>query len=635
MCGIVGVVAQGPVDIEQLRAMRSALHHRGPDQHGEWIQDNIGLAHQRLSIIDTSSAGQQPFISADGRWVITYNGEIYNFNTLRQQLPEVAWRGHSDTEVLVEAIAAWGIEDTLTKLNGIFAFAAYDRTHRKLYLARDPVGIKPLYYGVTNGSLYFASELHPLRLLPGLSLDQQSISSFLRYRYVPCPATIFKEFHKLPAGHFVCLDAQDPTQLQSPSCYWDYATYARAEQADISLAEASQQLDSLLHQAVARQLVSDVPIGAFLSGGIDSSLLCAIASQHTSTPLNTFSIGFADEQLDEAPYAKAIAQHLGTNHTELYVTEQDLLESVTRLSQLCDEPFADSSILPTYLVSKLARQQVTVALSGDGGDELFWGYTRYATTQRLWQALSRWPLSLRQAGAAICAQRWLQALTRPVQGLALGGRKGSLAQKLAAASEFMHSPTQADLYHQLVSHWRRPDEILLDAANEQSVYANRKHWTRELSLWPQMASQDFLSYLPDDILTKVDRASMQVGLETRVPLLDQELVQFATTLPAALKNADGQSKVLLRKVLGQYVPSTLFERPKAGFGVPLARWLRGPLQDWAHELLRHDKVQDVFNSDSVDQLWHEHLSGRADNAAKLWDILMLQNWRLPNSRSPD
>ena len=629
MCGIVGLVVPDKVDpctSELLVDMRDRLSHRGPDSGGLWTQNNVGLGHRRLSVIDTSDAGQQPLTSHNQRWILCYNGEIYNTRELRAALPDVAWRGHCDSEVLVEAIAAWGVCATLAKLNGMFAFAAYDTHSQTLFLARDQVGIKPLYYGVVDGRFVFASEMRALGGLKSLSIDYASITSFMRYRYIPTPHSIYRDIHKLQPGHLLQIDTTEPQLNVEPIAYWQLKTFAEKESLDLSAEEAADKLEHILSNAIRNQLVSDVPIGAFLSGGVDSSLVCAMAAKVSDRPLRTFSIGFDDADLDEAVYARAIASHLGTEHTELYVSHNDLLASMQKLPQLCDEPFADASVLPTLLVSQMARTHVTVALSGDGGDELFWGYSRYATTERIWNQLKPWPRTLRSLTANLLGQSWLQTLVSPVHGIALGGRRGSLAQKFAAASEFLHCSTDAELYPQLLSLWRQPAEILLHPEIRHSVYSDKNHWSRAQSLWPRMANQDLLAYLPDDVLTKVDRASMAVSLEARVPLLDRNVVEFAAQLPGRLKYHNAKQKVLLQHLLVRYVPADLFQRPKAGFGVPLAHWLRGPLREWAEDMLAQPSIRELIQSETIQRCWQDHLTDRADNSAKLWCVLMLAHW---------
>ncbi|MEM7098094.1 MAG: asparagine synthase (glutamine-hydrolyzing) [Pseudomonadota bacterium] len=640
MCGIVGFVSASTPDVDHLITLRDRLTHRGPDQHGHWLNETVALGHRRLSILDTSDAAKQPLTSQNDRWVLVYNGEVYNFKHLSNELSHITWHTQSDTEVLLEAIAHWGVHEASKKLRGIFAFAAYDKIDNRLYLVRDPVGVKPLYYGFHQNNFYFASQLNALPCQPdNTAFDRSSIHSFLRYRYIPGPATVYQGFQKLTPGSIAEIDCSAHTAKPELKTYWDLAAVATTHPVASREAEPADTLDALLHQVIEEQLVSDVPIGAFLSGGIDSSLVCAIAAQHTSTPLRTFSIGFEDAALDEAPAAAAIAKHLGTDHTQLYVSHQDLLDTVQKLPALCDEPFADASILPTLLVSRLAAEHVTVVLSGDGGDELFWGYTRYATTARLWHSLRAWPTGLRRLAAGILAAPWVQNLGHPIQGLALGGRTGSLDQKFKAASEFMWAPDAPTLYDLLVSHWRSPEEILSTPWEEKgdSIYSQVDHWTRSQPLWSMMANQDFLSYLPDDILTKVDRASMNVSLEARVPLLDQRVVEFAAQLPPSNKAQPTDSakvfrqKVLLKQLLSRYVPEALTDRPKAGFGVPMDTWLRGPLREWAEDLLAQEKLDWVFDPGPVRQYWTAHLDGRVDNSARLWDVLMLQNWRYNRS----
>jgi asparagine synthase (glutamine-hydrolysing) len=632
VCGLVGLYS--PVaapDIQTLQRMSDSLVHRGPDDAGTWAQGNVALAHRRLSVVDLSVAGQQPMVSHSGRWVMCYNGEIYNAETLRKTLPETAWRGHSDTEVILEAFEHWGVERAARQFNGMFAIAAFDTQRKELWLVRDRLGIKPLFFGWLGQNFAFASELSPFKHLPeGRSVDPDSIRSYLRYGYVPAPHSIHRGITKLEPGHIAKIALGDrPSAGTQPivSAYWSFREFAKRPRLDISEEEAVDQLQTLLRTAVKDRLVSDVPLGAFLSGGYDSSLVCALMQEQATQPAKTFTIGFDDPAYNEAEDAKQIAAHLGTEHTELYVSEQDMLKAVERLPQLCDEPFADSSILPTYLVSDLARQHVTVSLSGDGGDELFWGYQRYQTSLAIWQKISRIPAPVRKMGSAFARNAFVQALSRHIPVPAWGGRPGMLNQKLLRAEGLFGAHSFGDSYERLMSQWIDPN-LLLAGEDRGNAYRNRDHWTWKLPFEQRMAAQDMLMYLPDDILTKVDRASMSVSLEARVPLLDHRVVEFAAQLPDHFKRTNTTSKYLLRKVLARYIPAELTERPKKGFGVPLGSWLRGPLQVWAADLLAPSSIrrQGLLNPQPIDTLWQEHLRGHADNSAKLWPVLMLQLW---------
>jgi asparagine synthase (glutamine-hydrolysing) len=628
MCGIAGMIGPTGAQLQaSVEVMRDRLTHRGPDDQGLWSENNVALAHRRLSIVDLSPAGHQPMSSADERWIICYNGEIYNAGELRQTLKLDHWRGTSDTEVLIECVARWGVADTLPRLIGMFAFAAFDRQTRQLWLARDRLGIKPLYYGWHDNRFMFASEMHSISAVaPGLALNMDSISSYLRYSYVPSDASIYRGISKLRAGHFICLDTTTITQAASKP-YWRLQEHVETT-TEIDEATARDELHDLLRASVEARLIADVPLGAFLSGGYDSSLVCALMQELSASRVKTFTIGFSDPRYNEATHAKQISEHLGTEHTELYVTEDDLLRSMAKLPQLNDEPFADASILPTFLVSELAREHVKVCLSGDGGDELFWGYNRYADTRRIWKTIRLLPPALRRIASRVLQSSSIQSLSRHIPAPAWGGRAGPLNQKLTAASELLNCVDEAALYHAMLSHWKQPESVLVQGLDLPTAYNDPAHWTAGYPDLSRMALQDTLTYLPDDILTKVDRASMAVSLEARVPLLDHRIVEFAAGLSPSMKVREGRTKYLLRQILYSYVPAKLVDRPKTGFGVPLDRWLRGPLQEWARDLLNADRLQrqNILHPAPITQLLNQHLSGEANNAAKLWDVLMLQSW---------
>jgi asparagine synthase (glutamine-hydrolysing) len=633
MCGIVGVVeSNARADAALVSAMRDRLAHRGPDDAGTWCNENVGLGHRRLSIIDLSVEGHQPMVSADGRFVIVYNGEIYNFAELRAQLPERVWRGHSDTEILLEAIAAWGIDTTLRRCVGIFALAVFDRERRELTLARDQLGIKPLYYGWCGRRFVFASELAAFDSLPSAHrlVSRDSLSMFLRYSQVPAPHTIYEGIYKLPPGTWLCIATHDapPGTPAEPVTYWSAAD-AFAQPAAAGDANAlEEETLRLLRQSVSSQLVADVPVGAFLSGGIDSSLVVALMQECSSRPVKTFTIGFERAAYDEAPAARKVAAHLGTDHTELIMGERDLLDTVTALPGLCDEPFGDSSILPTHLVSRLARRDVTVSLSGDGGDELFWGYTRYPLCDALWARLQKIPAGLRSFGGAALRSRPVQAVGTALPSLGLPGRPGRLGDKLRRIADVFGYTAQSDVYLDFMSHWKTPDRAVIGAHERASVYSDPAHWTTQLPMWRRMAVQDLLAYLPNDILTKVDRASMRVGLEARVPLLDHRFVEFCLTLPEQAIRGGGEPKRLMKRLLARYVPPALTDRPKQGFGVPMAEWLRGPLKAWASDLLSQQRLSadGYLEARPVCEKLEQHLNGDADWSACLWDALMFQSW---------
>jgi asparagine synthase (glutamine-hydrolysing) len=634
VCGIAGIVERGrPADPGLVSGMRDRLTHRGPDDAGTWCEDNVGLGHRRLSIIDLSAHGHQPMASACGRWVVVYNGEIYNFDALRAELPGVSWRGHSDTEVLLAAVAAWGIEATLPRLSGIYAFALYDRERRELVLARDALGVKPLYYGWCGPRFVFASELRAFDVLPQADrhVDRNALASYLRASNVPAPLTIYAGMAKLVPGTYVRIDARDPSPgvLPSPVTFW---SARRALERPVATGRTSAEYDeealALLRGAVARQLVADVPVGAFLSGGIDSSIVVALMQEQASRPVKTFTIGFEQAAFDEAPAAKRVAEHLGTDHTELVMTERTLLDTVDELPALCDEPFGDSSILPTFLVSRLARRDVTVCLSGDGGDELFWGYTRYPLSESVFRGISRIPLGLRSVAARILRTHSARAVARHLPIVGWPGRGARVAHRFDRLADALEYREQSAVFLDFMSHWKAPDAVVLGGHEAATVYRDPAHWTTTLPMWRRMAVQDLLAYLPDDILTKVDRASMRVGLESRVPLLDERLVEFALTLPESEIRGGGEPKRMLKRLLARYVPRELTDRPKQGFGVPMGEWLRGPLRTWAGDLLARDRlVADGFFAPApILAKFEQHLAGEADWSAWLWDVLMFQSW---------
>jgi asparagine synthase (glutamine-hydrolysing) len=547
----------------------------------------------------------------------------------------VTFRSASDTEVILAAVARWGLEATVRRLNGIFAFALYDRAERRLFLVRDHLGVKPLYYGVVGGCFAFASELSPFRRIPNFSgeIDRVSVDALLRYSYVPAPRTIFRDVRKLAPGTIAEIDATSPTAEPVMSTYWSARAVAEAGTAHPFAGtpdEAVDALDSLLGSAVRAQMVSDVPLGAFLSGGIDSSTIVALMQAQSAQPVRTFSIGFHERAYDEAAAAARVAAHLGTAHTELYVSPADALAVIPQLPTLYDEPFADSSQLPTYLVSQLARRNVTVALSGDGGDELFAGYTRHVRGEQLWRRMSRTPMPLRRlARRAIGGvsparyDRSLSALRRLAGAPAGAGRTGFKLHKMAA---LLDAPTEADLYERLTSQWNGIGDAVLQSTDAgrggRVAAATLPSFTEQMMYW------DLVSYLPDDILVKVDRASMACALEARVPFLDPRVVEFAWRLPLSIKRRQGQGKWVLRQVLDRYVPRALVDRPKVGFAVPIDSWLRGPLREWAEALLSVEALEShgIFDASIVRELWQRHLSGRVDAQHALWNVLMFQAW---------
>lgn len=641
MCGIAGYLdlnASTPDDvlIRDALAMAGAMVHRGPDDHGAWADAEAGmaLAQARLSIIDLSEAGHQPMVSESGRYVIVYNGEVYNTEDLRADLSGVRWRGHSDTEVILEACARWGAKATVEKLIGMFAFALWDREDRTLTLVRDRFGIKPLYWGEVGGKLLFGSELKPLMALGGWdkTIDRDALASYMRFNYVPAPHSIFQGVHKLQPGHILTW-ANGRATVEA---YWSLRNVARdglAHPFDLGDGEAVDELDRLVRDAVGRRMVADVPVGAFLSGGIDSSTVVAAmqaeSRQAGSGPVHTFSIGLGEPGYNEADHAKAIAGHLGTDHTELYVSPDDARAVIPSLPTYYDEPFADSSQIPTFLVSQLARQSVTVSLSGDGGDELFCGYTRYLWGDALWRRTGPLPGVVKRllAGGvrALTPDQW-DALGRV---LPANMRPRLLGIKAHKAADVLSLEDQGALFRRLVTIWEDPATVVPGAREPHDVLWDERLAGDVAPFQERMQVMDGLTYLPDDILTKVDRASMAVSLEARVPLLDHRIAEFAYRLPRHMRVRDGQGKWILRQVLSRYVPRDLFERPKMGFGIPVGRWLAGPLRDWAEDLLDPAKLEcdGLLNATPIRQVWDEHLSGRVNHEVKLWTVLMYQAWR--------
>lgn len=652
MCGIAGqltwpaqVTAASLLD--ECRRMASAIAHRGPDDHGFWTnpESGIGLAHRRLAVVDLSSAGHQPMTSASGRYVIVYNGEVYNHMDLRRQIETLGrapgWRGHSDTETLLAAFDAWGVEEALKRCIGMFAIALWDRERRVLTLVRDRLGEKPLYYGWQgqgeSAVFLFGSELKALRAHPSFraAINRNALALYMRHNYIPAPHSIHEGIHKLPPGCMlsVSLNHREP-EIRS---YWSASQVmldgGDARQQHRSPHEAVDELEVLLKSAVAQQMVADVPLGAFLSGGIDSSTIVALMQVQSSRPVKTFTIGFHEAGYNEAEHAKAVARHLGTDHTELYVTPQEAMAVIPRLPAIYDEPFADSSQIPTFLVSELARSHVTVSLSGDAGDELFSGYTRYTVAANVWRKLSRMPRPLRKAAArsitALSPDAW-SALARWVMPPRFRDRFGD---KLHKGAGVLGSTSIGGLYHGLVSHWPDPSQVVLGGHEPLTPLTECDSALEGLDPVERMMALDLLTYLPDDILTKVDRASMAVSLESRVPMLDHRVVEFAWRLPQSLKQRDGVGKWALRQVLYRHVPQSLIDRPKMGFGVPIDSWLRGPLRDWAEALIDESRLrrEGYLRPELIRQKWAEHLDGSRNWAYHLWDVLMFQSWLEANS----
>lgn len=652
MCGLTGFLSLGdigpPLEAEALLGrMAGALHHRGPDSAGVWLDRDagIGLGHRRLAIVDLSEAGHQPMHSASGRYVIAFNGEIYNHTELRAELVKLGdaqvWRGHSDTETLLVGFETWGFEETLKRTVGMFAIALWDRQERSLILARDRMGEKPLYWGWQNSggharTFLFGSELKALRAHSAFSaiVNRDALSLLLRHNYIGAPHAIYQGVQKLEPGCWLQVSQKQPEpQIRA---YWSALEVALRGHAEPFLGgegEAVDELEQLLKIAVGQQMMADVPLGAFLSGGVDSSAIVALMQEQSGCPVKTFTIGFHEPGYNEAEHAKSVAQHLGTEHTELYIEPAQALAVIPELPRLYDEPFSDSSQIPTFLVSRLARQHVTVSLSGDGGDELFCGYERYRLTQKHWRRISAAPRLLRQLTAKtlrlFSSDQWNLLIDWVESSLPAHRRHPNLGDKIYKAAGLLGSSHFNELYLGLVSHWHEPANAVLGSVEPHTLLSEDSAMLMPgLSDVERMMMLDLLSYLPGDILTKVDRAAMGVSLETRVPMLDHRVVEFSARLPQALKLRDGVSKWPLRQVLYRHVPRELIDRPKMGFAIPLKGWLRAPLKDWAEALLDPARLarEGFFDVGTVRRKWDDHVHGRRDWQAQLWDVLMFQAW---------
>ena len=638
MCGFAGFFSTDICDESVLHLMAATLNHRGPDDQGVWRDTSlgVGMAHARLSILDLSPAGHQPMLSASDRYVISFNGEIYNHPALRAELEKDGlapnWRGNSDTETILAGFDSWGIEATATKMVGMFAFAVWDKTSREITLLRDRMGEKPLYYGWQGNTFLFASELKALKVHPSFNseVDRNALATFMRHGYIPAPMSIYKEIHKLPAGSLIKIPLSGRRAI-NPKAYWRLEGVARKGLQEPFVGSDSDALDGLeskLSESIAIQQLSDVRLGAFLSGGIDSSTIVALMQSQSSRPIHTFTIGFNEQQYNEATHAKAVAQHLGTDHTEYYVSPDEARLVIPKLPTLYDEPFADSSQIPTFLVSQLAKKNVSVALSGDAGDELFGGYNRYNWTRKVLKIPEPMRRLLATGIKSISPSSWDQicAFSDPILPKTLQlSQPGDKAHKLASV---LAMKSGGEIYKRLVSSWDNPNELVLGGKEVSSLSSA---WDRLDDLdcvEHQMMALDGLTYLPDDILCKVDRAAMGVSLETRVPFLDHRIVEFAWSLPLHMKIRDGQGKWILRQLLYKYVPREMIERPKMGFGVPIDAWLRGPLREWAESLLAENRLKNegYLNYIPIRKKWDEHLSGRRNWQHQLWNVLMFQAW---------
>jgi asparagine synthase (glutamine-hydrolysing) len=636
-----------PAPEQELRAracrMAEQLVHRGPDDSGLWVDGEAGiaLAFRRLAIVDLSPAGHQPMTSSDRRYVIVFNGEVYNFAELRVDLESRGriFRGHCDTEIMLEAVSEWGLEAAVKKFVGMFAFALWDRRERLLHLVRDRVGIKPLYCGWQGKTFMFGSELKALRAHPDFrpEVSRGALALFLRLGYIPQPYSIYQGIWKLPPGHILSIEAGAPPSVELPSAvrYWSAEEVYETGAADPfpgSEVEATAELDRLLRESIRLRMIADVPLGAFLSGGVDSSTVVALMQAQSNRPVKTFTIGFREQEFNEAAHAKAVAAHLGTDHTELYVTPKEAMDVIPKLPTLYDEPFGDSSQIPTYLLSALTRRHVTVSLSGDGGDELFGGYTRYARTRKLWETVGRIPSTPRNALARLMRGCKPATYNRLFGGLApllpRLARPSTVGDRVYRLVEMLSAGNPEELYFHSVSYWRHPAQVVLGTKESPTILTPSSAWTPTADICRRLMFLDLVTYLPEDILTKLDRASMGVSLEARVPILDHRVVEFAARVPTSMKIHPGQTKWLLRHLLYKYVPRDLIERPKMGFAVPLEDWLRGSLRYWAEGLLDRNRLrrQGFFRPEPIRECWTEHLSGERNRQGQLWNVLMFQAW---------
>lgn len=629
--------------------MSDTLIHRGPDDSGIWVDTDVSIAlgHRRLSIIDLSPEGHQPMLSASGRYVTVLNGEIYNFQVLRKELEgdlkvEASnWRGYSDTEVMLAAFDSWGVENAVKRFIGMFAFALWDRKERRLHLVRDRLGEKPLYYGLLSKTFLFASELKALDAHPDFrpEISRDALALYMRHNCIPAPYSIYKDIYKLLPGTILTIEARNKElgNLQPfiPKPYWQARKIAECGVDNMfggTEPEAVDYLDSLLHDTVRQQMVADVPLGAFLSGGVDSSTIVAIMQAESSRPVKTFTMGVKEKPYSEADYAKSVAKHLGTDHTELYVTPKQVMEVIPKMAHLYDEPFADSSQVPTFLLSQLTRRHVTVSLSGDGGDELFAGYNRHFWGRDIWHKFGWLPKKVRQHIAnfllSVSPHKW-NSLFRLFDNILPTKYKEQLpGERLHKLAEIFASESPNAMYYGLVSHWKDPTSLVINAEEPLTFITDYNKWAKLDDFSEKMMYLDQVTYLPDDILVKVDRAGMGVSLETRMPFLDHRIVEFSWQVPISMKIRNGRGKWILRQVLDRYVPKKLIDRKKMGFGIPIGIWLRDSLRDWAEALIDEKRIQEegFFNPVAIRKKWEEHISCSSNWQYHLWDVLMFQAW---------
>jgi len=634
MCGIAGYFGSNFLSREEalscLQSMGKSISHRGPDSSGEWFDgDNrVGLAHRRLSVVDLSDAGSQPMFSRSGRYIISYNGEIYNHNELRLQISlidkELKWRGHSDTETLLECIEKWGIKSTIEKCHGMFAFAIWDRKEKTLILSRDRIGEKPLYYGFQGDSFLFASEIRALKAHPSFKneINEQALFTHSELNYIPAPLSIYKDIKKIEPGTILYINQKMEIHKEY---YWSINDFTLEAKID-STEEAISSLSGLINTSVKNQMISDVSTGVFLSGGIDSSLIASVMQSNSGSSIASYSIGFEEDKFDESKYAKDIALHLGTNHTEMFVTAKDALDVIPNLPSVYDEPFSDHSQIPTYLLSKLAKEHVTVALSGDGGDELFGGYTRYKAIKNILNILNFSPSSFQKTLAfalnsiPVSSYNFLSNFFQNQEDLILGDKAYKLANKLKGNFGL-------DFYKDFISIWGESDNLFYNNKLLPYKFSLQEEFNNR-SITDQMMLMDMVTYLPDDIMAKVDRASMAVSLETRVPLLDHKIVEFALQLPTEYKIRNGEQKWILKQVLYNHIPKHLLDRPKMGFGIPIGSWLRGPLKEWGFDLIYSDSIfyKNILNKKEIQKKWKEHQECDRNWEFYLWNILTTLSW---------